>query len=142
MNYQQRSAVAIVVASLLGGTGAALAVTARADAGAEATTTQSESGSPNGATPAKNLVDSIQEVTSGTQRINRDLVAARKDLANQVREMARLRAQSSTAVSAVVAPPAAVQAAPPPLVVQPSRAPSDDTTSGYDDDDDEDHDDD
>src|SRR6187551_2525300 len=91
VKYQQRSAVAIVVASLLGGTGAAIAVTARAEAGGEASTTQVESGSSKGSTSAKDLVASIHEVTSGTQQINRDIVAARKALANQAGEMARLR---------------------------------------------------
>lgn len=136
MKYQQRSAVAIVVASLVGGTGAAVAVTATSQSGAQATSTEATTSTSSGSGSAQDLRGRIQELLAGTDRMNHRIVTARKGLASQAQELRRLREQAAAPVTSVVAAPQAVQAP----SVQPIAPPTGSTSAPSDDDEyDDDH---
>ena len=119
MRQQQRSAIAIVAAGLLGGTGVGVAAAHLAQPA------QHEAASPSAPAPAAgatttNLAARINQLITGTQQMNRRLIASRHDLRRQLRELSRLRERAAapheTALSgaSLVSPPAVAPAPPSP----------------------------
>jgi hypothetical protein len=120
VKQQHRSAIAVVAASVLGGTGVAvaavhLAAPAQQDASSPEVTAPAAT-----ATTATDLARRIHDLIAGTHQMNSRLVTSRHDLARQLRELTRLReraaAQRGTALSAgsVISPPVVVPAPPSP----------------------------
>ena len=100
MKHQHRSAIVIVVASVVGGTGPAWPQLRPCPAPASShNPTPATTGLSDGSTARATLAARLREVVTGTDQLNRRLVAARHDLAQQSLDVTRLRTQTAAGSS-------------------------------------------